>query len=73
MNIEHELERLLDRYKLENDIKSVFYNNRGLFDNSNMWLLLAMFIGLNGFGSSFPPASITNFYPEQPKTEVKSK
>jgi hypothetical protein len=65
MDIEKELEKILDRCKLENDIKGVFYKDKGLFDSSNIWLFLMIFMSLGGFGyskNSSMPTSITNIY-----------
>ena len=50
MDIEKELQNLLDRYKIENDIRGFYFKEKGFFDSSNMWFLLFLLTQLNGFG-----------------------
>ena len=52
MDIEHELERLLDRYKLENEIRNIYYKEKGFLEGYNLWMLLLMLMSSGGFGSN---------------------
>jgi hypothetical protein len=67
MDFEKELKDLLDKYKNEKNIEGIYYKDKGLFDNSYLWLLLFLLVFMNGFGTI---PNITNIYTDK-QEEVK--
>ena len=78
MNIQTELEKLLDNYKIEkklDEIQNILINKDFGYSSSGLWIFALLAMMYNGFGTSVPqtPTSITNIYQEEKKEANEGK
>lgn len=76
MDIEKDLEKLIDKYKIEkklDNIENLLIKKEYSDSSTGLWLFALLAMMYNGFGSTVPhmPTSITNVYQEPEKKEVK--